>query len=377
MDLLIILTYAAFAYGCFKVFKIPVNKWTVPTAVLGGVFVVAGLVLTMNYNHPYTYVAQKAVVAVPIISQVVGVVDEVPVRRNEHLKAGDELFRIDPTVYQARVDRLKADLVTAEQSVAAQRDQLSVTQAQVAQVRADRDKARKDLTRYEQAARKAVNPFTEQEATNARQAFLAQEARLSAAEAQQQQIQSQLDAIVNGENAGIVSLRAQLKEAEYNLAQTVVRAPSDGYVTQVLLDKGSYVNSMPFRPAMFFIPDQGRRVVASFRQNSLLRVKAGDEAEVVFTGVPGTVFKGKVRQVMPVVPEGVYHTQFALQTISFDGRNGILAEIELDPAVDAYHLPDGVAAQVAIYTEHFHHVAVMRKVLLRMTGWMHYLYLDH
>ena len=54
-----------------------------------------------------------------------------------------------------------------------------------------------------------------------------------------------------------------------------------------------------------------------------------------------------------------------------------MAEIELDPAIDAYQLPDGVSAQVAIYTQHFSHVAVMRKVLLRMTSWMHYLYLDH
>jgi hypothetical protein len=59
MDLLIIMTYAAFAYGCFKLFNIPVNKWTVPTAILGGVFIVAGLILTMNYNHPYTFMAQK------------------------------------------------------------------------------------------------------------------------------------------------------------------------------------------------------------------------------------------------------------------------------------------------------------------------------
>ena len=86
------------------------------------------------------------------------------------------------------------------------------------------------------------------------------------------------------------------------------------------------------------ITDQGRRVIASFRQNSLLRVTAGDEAEVVFTGVPGTVFKGKVKQVMPVVPEGVYQTQFALQTITFDGRNGILAEIELDPRITSYNV---------------------------------------
>lgn len=44
-----------------------------------------------------------------------------------------------------------------------------------------------------------MNPFTEQEATNARQAYLAQEAKLATAEAQAQQIQSQLDAIVSGE----------------------------------------------------------------------------------------------------------------------------------------------------------------------------------
>ena len=118
MDLLIILSYVAFAYGCFKIFKIPVNKWTVPTAALGGVFIVAGLILTMNYNHPYTFMAQKAVVSVPVIAQVSGIVSEVPVQPNVPIKAGEVLFRIDPTVYQARVDRLSADLVSAEAAVA-------------------------------------------------------------------------------------------------------------------------------------------------------------------------------------------------------------------------------------------------------------------
>ncbi|MBB9313183.1 hypothetical protein FSF17_023365, partial [Escherichia coli] len=52
MDLLIILTYVAFAWAMFKIFKIPVNKWTIPTAALGGIFIVSGLILLMNYNHP-------------------------------------------------------------------------------------------------------------------------------------------------------------------------------------------------------------------------------------------------------------------------------------------------------------------------------------
>ncbi len=306
MDLLIILTYVAFAYGCFKLFKIPVNKWTVPTAALGGVFIVAGLILTMNYNHPYTFMAQKAVVAIPVVAQVSGIVSDVPVTPNTEIKAGEVLFRIDSTVYQARVDRLEADLANAKAAVAAQRDQLTASKATIDQMRADRDRAQKDLARYQRASSKAVNPFTEQEATNARQTYLAQEAKLATAEAQSRQIQSQLDAIVAGENATIVSLKAQLREAKYNLAQTEVKALTDGYVTQVLLRPGSFVNSMPLRPAMFFVPKQSRNIMASFRQNSLLRVKVGDEAEVVFNGIPGQVFPARVKQVLPVIPEGAY-----------------------------------------------------------------------
>ena len=377
MDLLIIMTYAALAYGCFKLFNIPVNKWTVPTAILGGIFIVAGLILTMDYNHPYTFMAQKAVITVPVIPQVSGTVSEVLVTPNKPIKAGSILFKIDPTVYQARVDRLTADLFKAEQQVKSQQAQLTASQGQVERAAAERDKAQKDLNRYQRAAGKSVNPFTEQEATNAKQAYLAQEANLATARAQQLQIQSQLDAMVGGENASVVSLRAQLREAQYNLDQTVVRALTDGYATQVLLRPGSYVNSMPFRPSLFFIPKQDRGIVASFRQNSLQRVKAGDEAEVSFTGIPGTIFKAKVKQVIPVIPQGAYQTQGALQTVTFDNRSGVLAELELDEAIDAYNLPDGVSAQVAIYTDHFSHLAVLRKVLLRMTSWMHYIYLDH
>ena len=312
-----------------------------------------------------------------MIPQVSGTVSEVLVTPNQLIKAGSILFKIDPTVYQARVDRLTADLVKAEQQVKSQQAQLTASQSEVERATAERDKALKDLGRYQRAAGKAVNPFTEQEATNAKQAYLAQEANLATARAQQLQVQSQLDAMVDGENASVVSLRAQLREAKYNLEQTVVRALTDGYATQVLLRPGSYVNSMPFRPSLFFIPKQDRGIVASFRQNSLQRVKMGDEAEVSFTGIPGTIFKAKVKQVIPVIPEGAYQTQGALQTVTFDNRSGVLAELELDDAVDAYNLPDGVSAQVAIYTDHFGHLAVLRKVLLRMTSWMHYIYLDH
>lgn len=105
--------------------------------------------------------------------------------------------------------------------------------------------------------------------------------------AEQTQIQSQLDSMVNGEQSQVASLRAQLAEAKYNLDQTVVRAPSNGYITQLLIRPGTYAAALPLRPVMVFIPEQKRQIVAQFRQNSLLRLEPGDEAEVVFNALPG------------------------------------------------------------------------------------------
>lgn len=378
MDLLIVLTYVAIAWAVFKIFRIPVNQWTLATAALGGIFLVSALILLMNYNHPYTFTAQKAVISIPITPQVTGIVSTVTDKTNQRVNKGDVLFTIDPVRYQARVDRLQADLVTALHSINTLKAQLSEAQANTVRVSAERDRLYKDYQLYLKGSQARVNPFSESDIDNARQNYLAQDALVKASVAEQAQIQSQLDSMVGGEQSQVVSLRAQLTEAKYNLDQTVIRAPSNGYVTQVLIRPGTYAAALPLRPVMVFIPEQKRQIVAQFRQNSLLRLKPGDDAEVVFNALPGQVFHGKLTSILPVVPGGSYQAQGALQSLTvLPGTDGVLATIELDPNADVDSLPDGIYAQVAVYSDHFSHVSVMRKVLLRMTSWMHYLYLDH
>ena len=378
MDLLIVLTYVALAWAVFKIFRIPVNQWTLATAALGGVFLVSGLILLMNYNHPYTFTAQQAVIAIPITPQVTGSVTEVTDKNNQLIQKGEVLFKLDPVRYQARVDRLQADLMTATHNIKTLRAQLTEAQANTTQVSAERDRLFKNYQRYLKGSQAAVNPFSERDIDDARQNFLAQDALVKGSVAEQAQIQSQLDSMVNGEQSQIVSLRAQLTEAKYNLEQTVIRAPSNGYVTQVLIRPGTYAAALPLRPVMVFIPEQKRQIVAQFRQNSLLRLKPGDDAEVVFNALPGQVFHGKLTSILPVVPGGSYQAQGVLQSLTVvPGTDGVLGTIELDPNADIDALPDGIYAQVAVYSDHFSHVSVMRKVLLRMTSWMHYLYLDH
>jgi multidrug resistance efflux pump len=116
MDLLIILTYAAFAIGVFKIFKIPVTGFTLLTAALGGIALVAALVLGMNYNHPYSSEGRFYFATTPITPTVGGRVIEVPVTPDTPLKAGDVLFRIDPERYENAVKAKEAQLADATQT---------------------------------------------------------------------------------------------------------------------------------------------------------------------------------------------------------------------------------------------------------------------
>ncbi|VTM41674.1 auxiliary transport protein, MFP family [Klebsiella quasipneumoniae] len=115
METLMLLTYAALCIVVFKVFRIPLNKWTVPTAVLGGIALIGAVIFGMNYNFPYTDVGNQVFRTVPIVSQVRGRVQSVPVRPNQRLHKGDVLFTLDPTPFQAKVDDLQAQIKAASQ----------------------------------------------------------------------------------------------------------------------------------------------------------------------------------------------------------------------------------------------------------------------
>ncbi|NQD91637.1 HlyD family secretion protein [Pseudomonas sp. CrR25] len=319
MDLLLILTYTAFCVAIFKIFRIPLNKWTVPTAVLGGVVLIGTLIFVMNYNHPYSEVARSYFVSTPVIPAVSGLVVEVPVKTNQLLEKDDVLFRIDPTPFENRVKSLKAQMVSA----------------------------RADQFRASELLKRNVGNRRDLDITTAR----------------------------------VEDLQAQLNIAQFELEHTVVRAPGKGYVTQVSLRPGMMASKLPLRPSMVFIPDEGHYFVAWMRQNSQLRLTAGDEAEVAFDGIPGRVFKGKVKTVLAVIGEGQVQPSGTLISYSGSpppGRVPVVIEIT-DPEYERYakQMPGGSYGQAALYSQHFQHVAVMRKILLRMAAWMNYIFPFH
>ncbi|MCD2183791.1 HlyD family secretion protein [Rhizobium sp. GN54] len=385
MDLLLILTYAAICVAIFKIFRVPVNQWTVSTAVLGGIFLISALLLIMSYNHPYSGDGRIYFTSAPVIPAVGGIVVEVPVKMNAPLKKGDVLFRIDPRPYQYTVDQKMASLAEAEQSVRQLKAALDGAVSLVAGTEASRDRAQQSYERYleifeSSRTRTGETAVSELEVENRRGAYLTAQAAVGTAQAQAMQARLAYESQINGINPTVARLQAELRNAEFELDQTTVRAPSDGYVTQVFLRPGMMANPLPFRPVMVFISSEERILAAAFIQNSLQRVRVGDEAEVSFKAVPGRIFKARVGNIIDVMAQGQLQPTGALIDPQAPERlnpGQTLAVIEIQDDLSAYQLPGGVVADVAVYTEHWHHVAILRKVLLRMSAWMNFVFLEH
>jgi multidrug resistance efflux pump len=377
MELLLILLYVSICYVVFKVFRIPINQWSLATAALGGIVGIVLLLLIMNYNHPFTTNARIYFSVTPVLPSVRGRVMEVPAQTNTPLKEGDVLFRVDPKPFEYMVAQKKAALAEAEQNVKQLKASLDQATAAADRTNAQFDLAQQEYNRQAQLfERKVVAQATLDTATRNLEAS---KQTWVGAKAEEERARLAYSSNIEGVNTTVARLTAELADAQYDLDQTVTRAPGNGFVTQVALRPGMYVVPAPLRPVMAFvntdIHDQG--LGAAFQQNSLQRVRAGDEAEVAFDAVPGRVFKGKVRTVLDAIAAGQIQASGALVDYGARTEGGrALALIDIDEDISGYQIPAGAAAQVAIYTKYWHHVSLLRKILLRMRSWQNYVFLE-
>jgi RND family efflux transporter MFP subunit len=249
--------------------------------------------------------------SVAIVPDVAGEVIEVPVTANTPLKAGDVLFRIDPVPYQAQVSAIEAQL------------KLSATRlAQMTQL-------------FERDSGRGFDV---------------------------EQRQSEVD-----------QLKAQLDGAKWNLDKTIVRAPADGYVTNLALRKGARVANLPLSPVMAFIDTSDTLMGAAIAQIDARYIKPGQPAEVTFKFWPGRVYPGKVESVLQAISSGQVQTSGQAVTPRADVTPPFGVRIRLDDATIANALPAGSTGDAAIYTDHVKVAHIIRKVLLRQIAILNYI----
>ena len=198
-----------------------------------------------------------------------------PVKPNQMLHEGDILFTIDPTPFQAKVDDLTAQVKAASQDALSLDAGLTSAQADLSKAVAERDRAQREYARFQAGHDKGA--FSDQMVDTRRQNWKATQAAVDAARAKVAQARNDLNSVVHGENTKVASLLAQLREAQFKLDNTVVRAPSDGYgLVPSACALGPCPPALGLKPVMTFVPTDNansREYVAAFRQNALQRLQ--------------------------------------------------------------------------------------------------------
>lgn len=369
MALLLLLIYAAICVGIFKILRVPLNKWTVTAAGIGGVAIVGGLLAGMNFNHPFTSDARLYFFTTPIIPQVKGRVVEVSVKPNVALKKGDPLFKLDPAPYQFVVDQKKAALAEAEQGVKQLKASLDQATAGLHKAGAQLSLAQANFDRQLQLFQ--ARDIAQAALDTARRNLDSSKQTVAEAQAVEDRSRLAFTSDVGGVNTTVARLSADLRDAQYDLDQTIVAAPTDGYVTQLFLRPGMMAVSAP---AMVFIHSEDKVFAAAFPQTVVQRLRSGAEAEIAFDAMPGRVFHGKVEALIDAVSQGQLQATGTLLNPEDRAKSPGMALVNIAIADDlsTYQLPAGATAQVAVYSDHWAPVAAIRRILLRMKSWLNY-----
>ena len=295
---------------------------------------------------------------VTIISpEVSGYVTSVPVQDFAEVRAGQIIATIDDRIYKARVAQAEANVAAQEAALAnsaqAQRSRETATQSQdaaIANAAAQLSRARADMKRAD--ALVADGSISERERDQTRAALMAAEAGVRQAEAGRAIGTQDVRTVVVGRDglrAAVEAARAQLRLAQIDLDNTVIRAPADGQLSEIGVRNGAYV--APGTQLVFLVP-RDVWVVANFKEAQTHGMAVGQPARFHVDALGGVQLAGRVQNIAPAAG-----SEFAV--IKADNATGnfvkvaqrIAVRIAVDPGqAAAQRLRPGMSVEVSVDT---------------------------
>jgi multidrug resistance efflux pump len=375
MEVLLLGIYAFFVWLIFIKFKLlPWNIVSQVIVVIIPIVALTTLILVLNVVAPSSAEVRVVKYVVNVVPQVRGRVIEVPVDPNRPVKKGDVLFRIDPTPYQLQVRTLEAQLANAVGNTGKLGEELKAAVSRTRAVNAQLGLARTRVNQNRELARTGAGDRFAFEQAEANVKEL--EAQLASAIANEGQVRAQLGATVGEDQAEVAQVRAQLENARWELDQTTVYAPANGYAVNVQLRPGSMTAAFPALPVMTFVEDE-YQILAMYYQNELHQVEPGNEAEFTITTQPGLIVKAKVDSIVWAQGQGQVSAGLQLPTTGVmpatPGRFAV--KLVVDPKYADMFFPAGAIGHGAIYTEHGAMIHILRKIILRVGAKIDYLVL--
>jgi multidrug resistance efflux pump len=368
--IIILCLYLVGLWLVFSKFRLVRWGWLSGTvAVLAGALILGIFLGLFNYLTPSGPVTVAGRV-VEVTPNVTGQVTAIPVKPNVLVKTGDVLFQIDPMPFQYKVAQLKASLAAARQQTEVLKSNYEQASANV-----------RGLEFQLKYAAKRLGDIQELVSDNANAEFQAQDkqvqyetvsAQLIASKAAQQSAKLAMDSEIGGVNTTVAQIQAQLENAEWELAQTTIRAPGDGYVTVVALAIGD--RALQMRSAMSFIVENDITLVGMFSQNGFQTIKEGAPVDIVFDNAPGRIYHANIA----AIPRGIGQGQIAVsgtlaRTNSLGGATAFPAVISIPDEMTSQSLRLGMSGHATAFAPNAGVIGLLASILVWVSSYTAYL----
>jgi membrane fusion protein (multidrug efflux system) len=234
---------------------------------------------------------------VAIVAEVAGRITDVAVTENQHVEAGDLLFRIDPEAYRIALQQAEATVAAARMQVEQMRAAYHSAEAELKAAEDNADYAQKVFDRYQAlvktgTAARAQYDEADKNLRTANQGLIQAEQSLASARA----------ALIGNPNIAtddhplVRQAVAQRDKAALDLAHAEVRAPAAGIVSQTdRLLQGQYVPVGT--PVLAIVESADSWIEANFKETDLTHMRPGQPVAVSLDAYPGLSLTGKVASI--------------------------------------------------------------------------------
>ena len=251
--------------------KIPSLLRFALTAVVVVVAALLGHALWRHYMYsPWTRDGRVRAEVVRIAPDVSGLVTRVAVIDNQQVKKGDLLFAIDKPRFEYAVAQAQANLAAAEASARAAGANINAALASAAARKADYEMASSQAQRRQRlgdVVSQEVRADAQSSANAARATWQQAQASGSQASASRQQAE-----------AAVEQAQVALDRARLDLERTEVRAPVDGYVTNLDIRVGDYAATGS--PRLALIDSHSYYIYGYFEETKLPQLRVGDPVDI-------------------------------------------------------------------------------------------------
>lgn len=338
----------------------------------------------------------------PGSTRITGNIESLYISPNQELTKGQLIYEIDDDSFITALDKAKAQLSIADMAYKSSEQDIEISETnyqaaledieiiknQIMASQHDLKLKKRTLKRYMDQNSKVKNTITESvidqqktivEIAKSQLAILNSQYDKSLITSKKNQNLLQKSHItVMSKKADYSNKQASLKQAEWDLSQTKIYAPADGYVTNFMAREGQFIGAAP-RLKMY---SNEKFVLMRINHQAFRNIHVGQDAEFATAIYPGKVFSAQVEGIVEATGESqgsliARETNVRATTGKNVKNKHHFVRLKINEP-EGYDIPVGAVGLAWVNAEKpvpfLNFLNVIRGIIIRMKAQIYYIY---